>query len=107
MTADLLLRKKQLVEGYIKRNVLVTKELLHAIDSQLADELRGEESYPVKVVFSYSAESKKRTTADFVSYFNARYRALERLLQGRHELQNLTSIGRLAPQREPEQILLI
>ena len=61
----------------------------------------------VKVLFQYQDKPKKRTPQDFVNYFNARYRALERLLQQRQELQNLTSIGRLTNKRDRETVSLI
>lgn len=62
----------------------------------------------VKVVFQYQDKPhKKRTPQDFVSYFNARYKALEKLLQQRSELQNLTSIGRLTQKKDRETVSLI
>ncbi len=61
----------------------------------------------VKVLFQYNDKPKKRTPQDFVNYFNARYKALEKLLQQRQELQNLTSIARLANKRDRETVSLI
>lgn len=104
---DALLRKKHLVESYMKKNVLVTKALLSQIERQIADETRARSRYPVKVLYSYDTPSKKRTVTDFVRYFNARYRALERLLQNRQELQNLTSIARLHHKRDAETVSVI
>ena len=61
----------------------------------------------VKVVWNYQDKPKKRTPQDFVNYFNARYKALEGILQGRQELQNLTSIARLIHKRDRETVSVI
>jgi DNA polymerase II small subunit len=61
----------------------------------------------VKVLFHYQDKPKKRTPQDFVNYFNARYKALAALLQSRQELQNLTSIARLATKKDRETVSLI
>ncbi|MBW2977971.1 DNA-directed DNA polymerase II small subunit [Candidatus Woesearchaeota archaeon] len=61
----------------------------------------------VKVVSSYKEESKKRDVQDFVSYFNARYRAIEKLLRNRQELQNIMSINRILNKTTRETISLI
>ncbi|MFC1741270.1 metallophosphoesterase [Nanoarchaeota archaeon] len=61
----------------------------------------------VKVVFSYEGEPKKREVKDFTALFTVRYNALKSILQNRKELQNLTSINRLAQKREREQVALI
>ncbi len=61
----------------------------------------------VKVVFQYHDKPKKITPQDFVNYFNARYRAIEKMLHHRQELQNLTSIGRLNNKRDRETVSII
>ena len=61
----------------------------------------------VKVVQQYQDKPKKRTPQDFVNYFNARYRAIEQILQARQELQNLTSIARLTNKRDRETVSII
>lgn len=53
----------------------------------------------VEIVSQYVEESKKWTMQDFVHLFNARLKALGKLLQGRQELQNLTSIARVGGQQ--------
>jgi DNA polymerase II small subunit len=60
-----------------------------------------------KVVFSYKEESQKRDVQDFVSYFNARYKALEKLLQFRKELQNIMSINRVVSKTNRETVSVI
>lgn len=61
----------------------------------------------VKIVQQYKDKPKKRTPQDFVNYFNARYKALEKILQNRQELQNLTSIARLTNKNDRETVSVI
>jgi DNA polymerase II small subunit len=61
----------------------------------------------VKVISHYQDKPKKRSPQDFVNYFNARYKALERILHGRSELANLTSIGRLVQKKDRETVSFI
>lgn len=62
---------------------------------------------PVKIIFSYDDETKRREMQDFVSYFNARHASIKRILEKRHELQNLTSINRLINKREKGEASII
>lgn len=61
----------------------------------------------VKILFSYKEESKKRTIQDFVSFFNARYSAIEKILRNRQELQNILSINRIINKKDREVVALI
>jgi len=61
----------------------------------------------VKIISNYKSESKKRDIQDFVKYFNARYKAIEKILRGRHELRNLTSINRIISKKERDTVSLI
>ena len=61
----------------------------------------------VKIITSYQEDSKKRDIQDFVQYFNARYKAIEKLLRNRQELQNITSINRILSKKDKENISLI
>ncbi|MBD3313110.1 DNA-directed DNA polymerase II small subunit [Candidatus Woesearchaeota archaeon] len=54
----------------------------------------------VKVIASYDEEPKKKNISDFVYLFNRRYEALKKILMNRQELQNLTSISRLAGKKD-------
>lgn len=66
-----------------------------------------EELCPVNVVFSYKEAIKKKDIQDFVAYFNARYRDLEKMLRPRQELQNILSINRIRNKRDRETVSLI
>ncbi len=61
----------------------------------------------IKIVFSYREESRKRSYEDFVSLFAARYNVLRSILQGRQELQDITSISRIKNRKERDKVSLI
>ena len=61
----------------------------------------------LKVVFSYTEESRKRTIQDFIGYFNTRYRLLEGMLRNRRELKQLSSISRIRLKRDREEVSMI
>src|SRR5574342_580682 len=119
-----LIKKKEIVSAFLKSNVLVSKQVLDRLSKpetvdQWHDalskgahpaELLGSKSESIpslRVVWEYDDRPKKRTVQDFVDYFNARYRAIERILHSRQELQNLTSIGRLRGKKDRDQISII
>ena len=119
-----LVKKKEIVSAFLKSNVLVSKQVLERLSQpDVVDqwhnalskgvhptELLDPQQFPissVRIIWEYDDKPKKRTVQDFVDYFNARYRALERLLHNRQELQNLTSIGRLRGKKDREQVSII
>jgi len=61
----------------------------------------------VEIVFSYNEESKKRNIQDFVSLFNQRFNAIEKILKNRAELQNLISIKRVKQKHDKDNVSLI
>ena len=61
----------------------------------------------VSVISNHEHISRKYTTQDFVGYFNARFKALEKILQNRQELQNLTSIARILQKKDKEKVSFI
>ena len=61
----------------------------------------------VKIIHSYSEDSKKRGVQDFVQHFNIRYKLLEKILMGRPDLKNITTINRIVNKRDREQVSLI
>jgi len=64
-------------------------------------------SSQIQIITSYEEESKKRDIQDFISYFNARYKAIERILRQRQELQSIMSINRIQNKKDKEEISLI
>lgn len=61
----------------------------------------------VDITFSYEREPKKRTVADFISLFTARYNAIRPMLQNRTEMKNLTAINRLRQKNDRGEISII
>lgn len=61
------------------------------------------EKHRARLVFNYSERSKKRSVADFVGYFNSRFKEIEKILRMRQELQGVTSISRILSKKEKEQ----
>ncbi len=61
----------------------------------------------IKIVQSYDEKSRRRTVQDFTNYFNARFKCIEKILRGRQELQNLTSIARITGKKERENVAII
>src|SRR3990172_595258 len=119
-----LVKKREIVSAFLKHRVLVGREVLeklsrpdvveqwHTLLSNgatpqelLSSHIESQSS--VRIVWEYDDRPKKRCVQDFVDYFNSRYRALERLLHSRQELQNLTSIGRLRGKRDREAVSII
>jgi DNA polymerase II small subunit len=63
--------------------------------------------HPIRIVKSYNEPTKKYDPQDFVSYFNCRFRELEKILRNRQELSGVTSISRLNSKTEREQVAAI
>ena len=61
----------------------------------------------VKVLFSYTKESKKRNVEDFAQHFFSRYNILEKILKNRQDLKNVTSINRILAKKDRESIAVI
>ncbi len=59
------------------------------------EEAKRAEEFNVEIVESYNEASSDRAVQDFVSFFNARYKSLSRLISGRPGLMNNVSIARL------------
>jgi DNA polymerase II small subunit len=127
-------KKKEIVSFLLKKKVLVTPSFLTKLgdparleqlysqlsqpdaEQLLAAEATGSSAaagseqknqYQVKVLWDYKEKEKKRTIQDFVNYFNARYKLLEKMLSSRPELESLTSIGRLANKKDREAVSVI
>lgn len=95
-------KKKKIIESFIDNNILVSKTLLQDVENNIEKYYERilpshTPKYSVTVKFSYQEVNKKITVHDFVGYYNARFKQLESLLRSRQEMQNLTSIARIAP----------
>lgn len=94
------------IEPHLKRALIIEKK-----EEQTKETTKEELTVPsdsgVDVIFSYTEAAKKRSVADFVSYFNKRQSALERILRKRQELQAITSISRVLSKTERETVSVI
>lgn len=116
--------KKEIVSAFLKHKVLVNKEVLTLLNEpEIAQEWyeklqKGAEpsqllkkttttNSTVKILWEYEEVQKKKTIQDFIDYFNARYKALQKILATRQELTNLTSISRLRGKKEKETVSII
>lgn len=71
------------------------------------DQLQQNNFPGIKILFSYKTKSKKRTIQDFIDYYNARFKALERMLQSRQELNGLVSVARVKSKKDREHVAII
>jgi len=62
---------------------------------------------PVKIVYSYKEDARKKEVLDFVQHFNNRYKGLKNILINRQELQSTTSINKLFLKKEKETVALV
>ncbi|MEK6959676.1 MAG: DNA-directed DNA polymerase II small subunit [Nanoarchaeota archaeon] len=85
--------------------ISVNVDLGDISDRQRAMMESGE--FKVRVISDYNEKPKKREMADFVAYFNARYKALEGLLRGRSELSGVISISRVLQKKGKENVSVI
>ena len=93
--------KKQKSEPYTNfLNVLSiqqaeSKKASPASKFSIQSDSQSGKSGSVRVVSSYTTSPSKREVADFVSYYNARYKSIQGVLIQRAELTGLVQIGRL------------
>jgi len=98
--------EKARVQFEKNRNIEVYNKFMQYMD--LADEPELDKPRgSIKVLFSYTEKSRKREIKDFVAFFNARYKAIEKMLLGRQELQNTTSISRILQKKDRETVSVI
>ena len=119
---DITTKKREIVNFFINKNIIINSSILEQLnDEQIVSQLyeatcmqdspptttpiqltnilqnisKNNNQQTVQITFEYEDKKKKRTLQDFVGLFNARFKALEKILQSRQELQNITSISRL------------
>ncbi|MBI4146129.1 metallophosphoesterase [Candidatus Woesearchaeota archaeon] len=118
-----LLKKKEIVGIFLRNNILVNRDVLNRLSQpNIVDQWHNalttgthpqeliapkQTNSSVKITWQYDELPKKRSVQDFIDYFNARYRAIHKLLNGRQELQNLTSISRIRLKKEREKASII
>jgi len=83
------------------------KEIYQRFIEYLTKKEKPKLEEPVKILFSYKEEPKKRDIQDFVQYFNVRYKTLEKMLRHRPELKNITTINRIIAKKDRDSVSLI
>lgn len=127
---ELLVKRKEIVSLLLKQNILVSREVLQQLQQpEVVDEwhdkltngipyeqLNQQQETPepthttppnITVLENYTKPIPKKSVQDFVQYFHARYKTMNKLLQQRGELQNLTSIARLQGKQDNDKVSLI
>ncbi|MBI5065123.1 metallophosphoesterase [Candidatus Woesearchaeota archaeon] len=111
MDTELLNKRKKIIQSYIDKKILISRELLLQIDKEIIQTSQETQNtkteYVVEVTESYNSFSKKHKTQDFVSYFTTRFKSIESILKTRQELQNLVSISRISEKAEREACSII
>jgi len=90
-----------------KNQQVYSKFIKYAAEEEKTQTKPVSKDISAEIVFSYTEESKKRDVQDFVAYFNARYRMMEKLLRNRQELQNIMSINRIVNKTTRETVSII
>lgn len=124
--------QKEIVSFLIEKGIVVTPGLFHVFEKKGEEELsvlyemlkskeeeiqsfiealtreknEGEKG-AVSFVFNYDKKEVNKTVGDFILYFNARYKAIEKILRNRVELQGITAIKRAAQKAEKEPVSVI
>ena len=142
MQEELIIKKREIINTFLKKGILVDPLFLKKLDvennisniynlmqtkdfgelavvgldpqkifgNQENQTHQAEQEQPinkVKIVSSYTEDSKKREPQDFIDYFNNRYKALEKILRQRQQLKNTTSINKLNNNKEKENVAII
>ena len=91
-----------------QKNGAAYKQMVEFIKTEGQNQNEKNILYPeVNVLFSYKEEPKKIDIQDFVSYFNERYKTMQKMLSGRPELTNIMSITRILAKKEHDTISFI
>ncbi len=100
--------KINLVKNKLNTTTIFSESLLVEYLSIKSDKTCSVEEGNVEVIFSYSEDHiKKKEVSDFVNYFKNRYKALEKILKNRPELQRTLSIGRVLDKKDSEKVSII
>ena len=117
---ELIKQKKEIIGTFLKEGVLVSSELLKQMESEegiarIIELLKTKKAEDiavisntaeipkpekpkiekVRIIESYKDEPKKREMQDFVDYFTARYKGMEKLIKNRQEMISTISINKL------------
>lgn len=102
-----MLKSKEGEEIHTFREVLAGEKEEGNISEENSAEKNEEEKGTLSFVFNYDKKEVSKKVGDFVLYFNARYKAIEKILGNRIELQGITAIKRAAQKAEKEPVSVI
>ena len=114
----ILLEQGRLIDPEIIKNITdqEAKEILNSISqntdkkdaiNKLILNKKDTKEKTVKVISSFEESPHKKGVHDFTKLFNYRYDFLRKILQGRPELVNATSIRRIKERKAKEEATLI
>ncbi|MEK6943170.1 MAG: DNA-directed DNA polymerase II small subunit [Nanoarchaeota archaeon] len=130
---EFIQQKKEVIGTFLKEGVLVSSELLKQMETEegikkiiellktkkaediavinnIADIQKPEiksKIEKVRIIESYKDEPKKREMQDFVDYFTARYKGMEKLIKNRQEMASTISINKLYNKKDKENVVII
>ncbi|MFC1774864.1 metallophosphoesterase [Nanoarchaeota archaeon] len=121
---ELVEKKKRIIEHYIKKKKIIAKDSLDSpeniqklyseiteqcisTDGISENQIITNEKYKVVIRKENDFGKVNYSVNDFSSYFLKRFKAIEKILRGRQELENLTSIRRLQQKSEREKVSTI
>ena len=135
MQQEIFKKKREIIDIFLKKGILISSELLKEINdyehiSRIFDILKSKQieeqvvidinlnklidetkeatkEDKIKIIYSYKEEPKKREPQDFVDYFNNRYKSIEKILKQHQELKNPLSINKITNKKEKELTSII
>lgn len=102
------------ISSLLEKGILVSPDFLEKKgiskhESEEATDLQKDfsEDAKVKIIKNYDKPSKKRTVSDFVNFFTARFKSLEKMIKVRPDMKGLVSIGKLKLKTEKDNVSII
>lgn len=99
------------ISKLLEKGILISPEELDKVESNVEKSTQNITSInndaKVKIVYSYNKSPKKRVVTDFFKFFNHRFKALEKIIRTRPEMQGLVSINKLKFKEERENVSII
>ncbi|MBL7056691.1 metallophosphoesterase [Candidatus Woesearchaeota archaeon] len=99
------------ISELLEKGILISPEELDNAKSNVEKSTQNMTSIDndakVKIVYSYNKSPKKRVVTDFFKYFNLRFKALEKIIRMRPEMEGLVSINKLKLKEERENVSII
>lgn len=102
------------ISSLLEKGILVSPDFLEKKESskqelEEATDLQKDfsEDAKIKVIKNYDKPPKKRTVSDFVNFFIARFKSLEKMIKIRPDMKGLVSISKLKLKAEKDNVSII